>query len=137
MGVSIIKSEIYAHLRLDKPTQKGQPYPDSYYHFPEYGEEYFKQMTAEQLVKKLNRNNFYVYEWMKIRDRNEILDLKVYNRAASIILGIDRMSEKDFMRLNEWKMTERESVLEKTKNQAEKPKKTRKKKFLLGLTRQI
>ena len=127
VGVSIIKSEIYAHLRLDKPTQKGQPYPDNYYHFPEYGEEYFKQMTAEQLVKKLNRNNFYVYEWMKIRDRNEILDLKVYNRAASIILGIDRMSEKDFMRLNEWKMSERESVLEKTKNQSEKPKKSRKK----------
>ena len=70
---------------------EGKAYPKGWYHFPEYSQEYFKQLTAEQLVKRSDKKGFAKYEWEKVRDRNEALDLKVYNRAASIILGIDKL----------------------------------------------
>jgi len=95
VGVSLIKSEIYSSLKRDIPAD-GEATPVGWYHFPEYGEEYFKQLTAEQLTKKKNKKGYFIYEWVKTRDRNEALDLKVYNRAASIVLGIDRMTDADF-----------------------------------------
>ena len=46
----MIKEELYRWLRLDRPTEEsGEPYPPGYCHFPKYSEEYFKQITAEQL----------------------------------------------------------------------------------------
>jgi hypothetical protein len=51
---SMIKEELYWWLRLDRPTEEsGAPYPPGYCHFPQYGEEYFKQITAEQLVTRV------------------------------------------------------------------------------------
>ncbi len=32
-------------------------------------------------------------EWQKVRERNEVLDCRIYARAASIALGIDRWPE--------------------------------------------
>jgi len=50
----MIKEELYRWLHLDRPTEEsGSPYPPGYCHFPKYGEEYFKQITAEQLVTEL------------------------------------------------------------------------------------
>ena len=37
-------------------------------------------------------------EWQKTRDRNEALDCRVYARAATIALGLDRWSD------NKWEM---------------------------------
>ena len=62
-------------------------------HFPEYDTEYFKQLTAEQLVTRIVRG-YPKREWQKIRDRNEALDCRIYARAAAIALGIDRWSEQ-------------------------------------------
>ncbi len=43
---SMIKEELYRWLRLERPTdESGEPYPPGYCHFPQYGEEYFKQLT--------------------------------------------------------------------------------------------
>jgi len=51
---SMIKEELYRWLRLDRPTEEsGEPYPPGYWHFPKYSEEYFKQITAEQLVTRV------------------------------------------------------------------------------------
>ena len=61
-------------------------------HFPEYDTEYFKQLTAEQLVTKIVKG-YPKREWQKTRDRNEALDCRIYARAAAIALGIDRWSE--------------------------------------------
>ena len=50
---AMIKEELYRWLHLDRPTEEsGDPYPPGYCHFPKYGEEYFKQLTAEQLVTR-------------------------------------------------------------------------------------
>ena len=69
------------------------PFPPGYCHFPRYGEEYFKQLTAEQLVTKLVKG-YRRLEWQKMRERNEALDCRVYARAAAARVGLDRFQEK-------------------------------------------
>jgi phage terminase large subunit GpA-like protein len=90
LGVGIAKSELYALLRLESPIGDA-PFPPGYCHYPEYGEEWFKQLTAESLSKRTVKG-FSRYEWVKDRDRNEALDLHVYNRSAAAMIGLDRFS---------------------------------------------
>jgi phage terminase large subunit GpA-like protein len=90
IGVSIIKSEIFNFLKHRKSNDGNVPH--GYMHFPEYNTEYFKQLTAEQLVTKIVKG-YPKRIWQKTRDRNEALDCRVYARAAAIALGIDRWSE--------------------------------------------
>jgi phage terminase large subunit GpA-like protein len=96
------KEELYRWLRLDGLTdeelEQGVPFPLGYCHFPRYSEEYFKQITAEQLVTKLVKGYKRV-EWQKMRERNEALDCRVYARAAAARVGIDRFQEKHW---SEW-----------------------------------
>jgi phage terminase large subunit GpA-like protein len=55
-------------------------------HFPvQYDERYFKQLTAEVLEIKYRRG-FPIRQWRKVNDRNEALDIRVYNLAAYLIL---------------------------------------------------
>lgn len=94
-GSSIIKSEVYGWLGNENLGGE-EIIPIGYSHFPMYDEEYFKQLTAEQLMKKKTARGFYKHEWVKKRDRNEALDLFVMNRAAASIIGIDRFTENDW-----------------------------------------
>jgi phage terminase large subunit GpA-like protein len=91
------KEELYRWLRLDRPTDedlaKGTPFPPGYCHLPRYSEEYFKQITAEQLVTKIVKG-YRRHEWQKMRERNEALDCRVYARASAGRVGIDRFQEK-------------------------------------------
>jgi phage terminase large subunit GpA-like protein len=90
---SMIKEELYRWLRLDRPTEEsGEPYPPGYCHFPKYGEEYFKQITAEQLVTRIVKG-YRRTEWQKTRDRNEALDARTYARAAAAVYGMDRFND--------------------------------------------
>src|SRR5262249_39730874 len=70
VGTNMVKSELYSWLRLNKPTNPDDPYPNGYCHFPKHSEEYFKMLTAEQLVTKTVKFK-RVYEWQKLRERNE------------------------------------------------------------------
>ena len=95
---SMIKEELYRRLRLDRPTEEsGEPYPPGYCHFPQYGEEYFKQITAEQLVTRVVKG-YRRTEWQKTRDRNEAIDARSYARAAAAVYGMDRFHEALGMR---------------------------------------
>ena len=90
---SMIKEELYRWLRLDRPTEEsGEPYPPGYCHFPKYSEEYFKQLTAEQLVTRVVKG-YRRPEWQKTRDRNEALDARTYARAAAAVYGMDRFTD--------------------------------------------
>lgn len=90
IGVSIAKSELYGWLNQEKPTEEsGEDYPAGYCHFPQYAEEWFKQLTAEQTVVRIVRG-YRRYLWEKTRERNEALDLRVYARVAAAAFGIDR-----------------------------------------------
>ncbi len=91
VGVDLLKGQLYGWLRLDRPGKdSGEPFPPGYVHLPEYGDEYFKQLTAEQLVTKRTRRGYVVREWVKTRDRNESLDCRVYAMAAAIAAGVER-----------------------------------------------
>jgi len=98
IGVSILKAELYGWLNMDPPIGEEKT-PTGFCHFPEYDEEYFKQLTAEKVVTKRNRKGYTAQEWVKERERNEALDCRIYNRAAASLAGLDRMKDKDAERL--------------------------------------
>jgi len=94
---SMAKDELYRWLRQDRPTDedldRGIRHPPGYCHFPRYSDEYFKQLTAEQLVTRIVKG-YRRPEWQKMRERNEALDARVYARAAASRVGIDRFREQ-------------------------------------------
>lgn len=96
VNASALKSELYGWLGLERPTaeamEAGAEYPPGYCHFPQMGEEFFRQMTAEQLVTRRVKG-YTRQEWTKTRDRNEALDTRVYARAAASQYGMDRFGE--------------------------------------------
>ena len=98
IGVGVLKSQLYGHLRLQPPLNEGEEFPAGFCHFPQYGEDYFKQLTAEEMLIRKNKRGFATYSWQKIRDRNEALDLRIYATAAAISVGIDRFQETDWLK---------------------------------------
>lgn len=90
VGVDLAKSEFYGWLRLR--VAEGEEPPPGFCHFPEYGEEFFKQVTAEHLVTVKKRTGFTKLEWQILPNReNHHLDTRVYARAAASVQGLDRM----------------------------------------------
>lgn len=121
MGSSLIKHEIYAWLRAEKPKE-GAPDPYGFARFPQYGEEFFEGLASEQLVKKKVRG-FDRFYWVKIKDRNEPLDLFVMNRACAYGLGLDRWKSAQWDKAEgQFPIVEKEKVLDnEVKVSPEKP----------------
>jgi phage terminase large subunit GpA-like protein len=100
--VNIAKSELFGWLRLEAPTDAAAQPPPGFCHFPEYHDEYFKQLTAEQLVAHKTKKGYIRLEWELIPGRqNHVLDARNYARAAAYLAGLDRFTEAD------WKARER------------------------------
>lgn len=97
VGVSLLKSELYGWLKIDPPIGE-EISPTGFCHFPEYDEEYFKQITAEKVVARRNRKGFAITEWVKDRERNEALDCRIYARAAASMVGLDRVKENSLQK---------------------------------------
>jgi phage terminase large subunit GpA-like protein len=98
VAVATFKSETYRFLRLSRPTDEvlaaGGTYPPGYVHLPRGMEaEWVKQLVAEQLVSVRTKRGFTRLEWQKLWQRNEVLDCRVYARAAAWIAGADRWTE--------------------------------------------
>jgi phage terminase large subunit GpA-like protein len=75
------KETVFARLRI------GTSGP-GYMHMPEWIDaEYVAQLTAEKALRKYVKGRGSVRQWVKIRERNEALDLEVYCLAALYILG--------------------------------------------------
>jgi len=106
VGSSIIKQELYGWLKLE-PPKEDEPVPYGYCHFPEYEQEHFKQLTAEELQVKFIRG-YKKHEWVKNYDRNERLDCRVYARAAASLFGIDRFKD------TKWNQLEQDALVVKT-----------------------
>ena len=102
VATSMLKAELYGRLNLKPPTEEelaaGSPYPAGYCHFPAYDAEFFKQLTAEQLITRYVKG-YTKLEWQKTRPRNEALDCRVYARAAAYVVGLDRMSSANWEQL--------------------------------------
>ena len=83
VGVDAAKEILYS--RLNKVHSPGP----GYIHFPsDVDEEFFAQLTAEQVLTKYSRGR-PVREWHAKRERNEALDCFVYAYAAMIGRGVD------------------------------------------------
>ena len=99
IGTSMAKSELYGWLGLEAP-EDGAEFPPGYCHFPEYGEEFFKELTAEHLVSHKTRKGYMRFEWEALPGReNHMLDARVYARAAASLAGLDRYRESDWAAL--------------------------------------
>lgn len=100
VAVSVFKLETYRAFRLSVPTdehlEEGGGWPEGFIHIGQgVTAEWFKQVTAEQLVARKNkRTGFAKQEWVKSRDRNEALDCRVYARAVAWLMGLDRWDDK-------------------------------------------
>ena len=82
IGVDPAKSLIYARLKLQAPGP-------GYLHFPadpDFDDEYFAQIAAEQLVKRIRGSRVFS-EWKQIRPRNEALDCLILALAACRLAG--------------------------------------------------
>lgn len=100
VGGNILKSELYANLRKKKlPAEK--EFPGGYCHFPDYPEEYFKMLTAEEYRQRRHpRTGRTIFEWVNPPGRrNEALDCRVYARAVAESLGISQYTDFHWNRI--------------------------------------
>jgi phage terminase large subunit GpA-like protein len=75
-----------AALQAPRPRGAGP----GYQHLPRWlPDEYFEQLTSEKLVRRQARG-VEKHEWIKTRERNEALDLKILCYAAAIYAGLQR-----------------------------------------------
>ncbi|UHA74472.1 phage terminase large subunit family protein [Paenibacillus sp. 481] len=93
LGVNEGKSKVMSAVALP-PTDKEGNKTQGYCHFPlttpernrGYEMQYFEGLTAEVMQKRYKMGAPY-HVWVRVRARNEPLDLAVYNRAAIEILN--------------------------------------------------
>lgn len=97
MNVSMAKAELYGWLRQERPAE-GEPFPPGWCHFPQMPLEFFRSLTAEQYVFRIHKG-FRRGEWVKVRERNEVLDTRNYARGAAERVGLSRMTESDWVKL--------------------------------------
>ena len=82
IGVDTAKDVLFSRMRIAEPGP-------GYMHFPlSRSDEYFRQLTAEKLVTRYHKG-FARREWVKIRPRNEALDVRVYAMGALGILNLN------------------------------------------------
>jgi phage terminase large subunit GpA-like protein len=94
VGTDTGKKEFYGWLGLPAPEQ-GQPYPSGFCHYPQYEQEFFKQITAEHLVTTTDKRGYQVSQWqLKPGRQNHFLDTSIYARAAAHSMGLDRMKPR-------------------------------------------
>lgn len=124
VGTNRAKEELYGWLKQERPTKEsGDKMPYGFCHFPEYGEEFFKGITAEEVVVRLVKG-FRRYQWEKVYERNEPIDCRVYARAVASLDGIDRYEKEEWDRLEEQLNTKKEDkvVVKKRQPRTKKPR---------------
>jgi phage terminase large subunit GpA-like protein len=106
IGVDTAKGQLYRWLQVE-PGEPGEPNP-GYCHFPSrepYDEEYFRQLTGEKLVTRVNRVGRMKREWVRRPGRRvEALDVRVYAMAAAeglVAAGVNLEKLADLMKVVE------------------------------------
>lgn len=98
ISLGIVKSELYAV--LGHVPEPGKPLCRGYMHFPELDQEFFEQLTGEQLVHKRVKGRMTSI-WEAMRSRVEVLDCTVYSRAAAHLLGLDHWKGENWEALEQ------------------------------------
>lgn len=102
VGTNLLKTDVMGRLKQRRPTDEeiGKlGWPPTYVHFPTLDEEYFKQLTAEQLILVKDKRGFAKYQWVKTYPNNEALDLFCYNVAAWYGAGLAKLTDADWSAL--------------------------------------
>jgi len=80
IGVDTAKHLLFSRFRITEPGA-------GYCHFPsDRDDEYFKQLTAEKIATRYHKG-FARREFVKVRPRNEALDVRVYAMAALTLMN--------------------------------------------------
>ena len=103
VGTFVVKRMIYERLAETPPGPRTIHTPIG------LDDEFYKQLTAEKLVTRYVKG-FPEREWIKLYERNEVLDVLVYAYAAAIRAGL--------MRAN-WDSLERAIIPEKSEAKGE------------------
>lgn len=96
--VNNLKEDLYTRLR--EPRPESGKFPSGWVHTPELPEEFYRQLTAEEKVVWTVKG-YVKSEWRKTRPRNEALDAWVYARAATFPIGLDRITDEEWLLLEE------------------------------------
>lgn len=85
VGVDTAKHLLFSRLAISEPGA-------GYCHFPmKYEQEYFRQLTAEKIATRYHKG-FAKREFVKVRQRNEALDVRVYAMAAFNLINVNLQS---------------------------------------------
>ena len=99
VGVNTLKEIVFSRLKNNQPGP-------AYWHIPEhFDDEWCYQLTSEKAVKRYSKGIPRI-DYVKIRPRNEALDLVVLNLAALAILNVN--TERVQQRLDEVRKPEPE-----------------------------
>ena len=93
VGSSMLKKQIYNHLNMPQEDYDNDGVWRKMFFPRAYSDEYYQQLCAERLIKEYGKgtsNKSYKYVWKKLRERNEALDLNVYNLAAAYMLKLQK-----------------------------------------------
>lgn len=75
------KESIFTRLKMQHPG-------GGYVHIPNWADdEFIAQITSEKAIRKYIKGRGTIRQWVKTRERNEILDLMVYSLAALYLRG--------------------------------------------------
>ena len=96
IGTFYAKQSIYEALRQNQPIDDS-PYPDGYFHLPDYNWEYFRGLASEQRIIHESGKA----EWRKIYSRNEPLDCAVGHVAMAELIGANNWTESQWQLLQE------------------------------------
>lgn len=102
VGTNHLKTDVMGRLKQRRPTEDElhrNGWPPTYVHLPPLDEEYFKQLTAEQLIRVKNKKGFEQLQWVKTYPNNEALDLLCYNVAAWYGAGMAKWADEDWIAL--------------------------------------
>ena len=94
--VSNLKHNLFDHISGSLKGKKEMPFLMEYPN--DYSSDYYQQLYSEQYVKEKGKKR---WEWVKIRERNEVLDCTVYNLAMFYLMGFGRWTAEQWDRFDE------------------------------------
>lgn len=98
--VSNLKHNVFDHLKASIDDKREISYRMEYPN--DYNVDYYQQLYSEQYVKNKGKKK---WEWVKIRERNEILDCTVYNLSMFYLMGFGRWT------VEQWDMFDKQQKL--------------------------
>jgi phage terminase large subunit GpA-like protein len=96
LNVDYCKEVIYGHLAKGTPDGKPprEPFP-GFAHFPiDYGDAYYKGLTAEEKFLQRGRDGRNTVRWRQVHKRNEPLDCRTYSYGALVTLFDDAKRQR-------------------------------------------